>query len=57
MMVQTTVGGAGWDDDESLEEIDTPRELIESPNKEGDRIIDQKQEYEDELNRSISANE
>ena len=36
-------GGAGWEDDESLEEIETP--------------VEQSTEVVEELNRSISANE
>ena len=36
-------GGAGWEDDESLEEIETP--------------VEQSTEVLEELNRSISANE
>ena len=44
----------GWEDDESLEEIETPRDNIENSKEAGDSegFVE-----DDQLNRSISANE
>ena len=44
----------GWEDDESLEEIETPRDNIENSKE-----VENSEEFveDDQLNRSISANE